>query len=229
MEKQEINRALQEARKNSKKRKFTQSIDLIINLKNLNIKKEEERVLTFLTLPFQKGKPVKVTALVGKELNTKAKGVCNQTIFIDDFKKLDKKAIKKLAQETDFFVAQATIVPQVASTFGKILGPKGKMPNPKAGGIVPPTLPDFKPLMDKFQKTVKLETKGELTIKTSVGLESMKDEELIANYLAIYNHILSVLPQEKNNVKSAMIKVTMGKAVAVSEKKVESPKVEVKQ
>lgn len=226
MEKQDILVALQEARKNAPQRKFTQTVDFILNLKNVNVKKEEERINTFLNLPHPKGKKVFVTALVGKELVTKAKESCDRTVVVDEFAKLDKKALKTIAQETDFFIAQASVVPQVASTFGKILGPRGKMPNPKAGGIVPPTIPSLKPVVEKLQKTVKLETKNEPTVKTSVGVESMKDEEIAENYLTVYQHVLSLLPQEKHNVKSVLVKLTMGKPVLVTEQKAREKKQE---
>ena len=60
-----------------------------------------------------------------------------ETHDFDQFKDNASK-IKKLAGEYDFFVAQANIMPQVATVFGKVLGPRGKMPNPKAGCVVPP-------------------------------------------------------------------------------------------
>ena len=60
MEKKEILQALAEVRAASKKRNFTESFDLIINLKGLNIKKEDEKINTFLTLPHQRGKKTKI-------------------------------------------------------------------------------------------------------------------------------------------------------------------------
>ena len=210
MDNKDILQSIQEARKNSKKRNFAQTFDLIINLKNLDIKKETDRINTYAVLPHERGKKIKVTALVGQELSVKAKASCDNIILNENFKTTDKKVIKKMASESDFFIAQSNIMPQVAAAFGKILGPKGLMPNPKAGCVIAPTA-DIKPAIEKLKKTVHLQTKNEPVVRIPLGIESMKDEELVENAMAVYNAILSLLPQEKNNLKSMMIKLTMGK------------------
>ncbi len=212
MDKNKLLESIKEAR-NSKK-KFTQSFDLVINLKNINIKKEDQKILTFTTLPFFPGKPRRITALVGKELVTKARSSLKNVIHLDDFKNLDKKAIKKIASETDFFIAQANVMPQIAATFGKILGPRGLMPNPKADCILQPT-EEISQTVKRLEKTVRLETKNEPTIKAPIGSENMKDEEIAENALAVYNSLLPLLPEEKNNIKSIIVKLTMGKPAYV--------------
>ena len=211
MEKEKLLQALKEAR-SSKKRKFKQTVDLIINLKGIDIKKESGKISTFFALPNGRGKNINVTALVGKELSTKAKDACHKTILLEDFKGIAKKEIKALVDESDYFIAQANIMPQVAATFGRVLGPRGLMPNPKAGCILAPT-EEVKPEVERLQSTVKIETKNEPTIKVPIGTEDMKDEEIAENAMAVYNNVLQLLPQEKANIKSILIKLTMGKPV----------------
>ena len=225
MERQEILQAIKTVKSNSTKRKFTESVDFIINLKGLNIKKEEEKVSAFIPIPHFRGKKVTTTALVDQALSTKAKASCDHVILLDDFKKQDKKSIRKLAVKTDYFIAQANIMPKVAATFGRALGPKGKMPNPKAGCVVQPTA-ELQPLVERLQKLIRLETKNEPTIKTSIGMASMTDEHLADNAMAIYNYIVSHVPQEKNNIKSIMLKLTMGTPIKLGENavKVEASK-----
>lgn len=227
MDKKHFAQAVQVVKQNSEKKNFLQSIDLIINLKNIDLKKEDQKINTFLTLPFSLGKQIKTTALVGNELSTKAKAVCNTVILLDQFKTLDKHKIKKVAETTDYFIAQSTIMPQIAATFGKILGPRGLMPNPKAGCVLPPTA-EIKPVVDRLQKTVKLETKNEPTIKAAIGTEQSKEEEVVENAFLIFNTVLHSLPQEKNNIKSVLMKLTMGKPVIITEEgahvKVHEPK-----
>ncbi|MBT3261926.1 hypothetical protein HN992_00385 [Candidatus Woesearchaeota archaeon] len=217
MDRKEAIQALKTVRENSKKRNFTESIDIIINLKGLNLKKEDEKINIYIPLPHFRGKKAKVTALVGHALSTKAKEACDNFIMEEDFKSQKKPEIKRLAENTDFFIAQADIMPKVAAAFGRVLGPRGMMPNPKAGCVVPSTA-DLKALVERLQKLVKLETKGEQTIKARVGLASMKDEELIANIMEIYNYVLHYVPQELNNFKSIIIKSSMGEPVRVGEK-----------
>jgi len=216
MNKESFAKALKEAKSNSKERKFKQSIDLIVNLKGLNPKKTEEQVDFFATIPLDLGKKQSICALVGPELFEEAKKVCDEVIVQDDFIKFakDKKATKILARKHDFFIAQANIMPQIASAFGRALGPKGKMPNPKAGCIVPPKS-NLKPLCDKLQKTLRISSKLQPIIQTSVGNEKMDEGEVIENAFSLYDQIIHHLPEEENNVKSVLIKLTMGKPAKV--------------
>ena len=216
MNKETVVKTLKELKEKSKKRNFSQSIDLIINLKNLNLKNPEEQVDFFTPLHYSKGKKVKVCALVGPELHPEAEKVCDMVIDQKDFDKYaaDKKLTKKLAKEYDFFIAQANIMAKVATTFGRVFGPKKKMPNPKAGCVVPPKAA-LKPLYDKLQKTVRVYAKERPIIQIAVGNESMKDEEIIDNIMTIYDQIIHHLPGEENNIKSTFIKFTMGAPVKV--------------
>lgn len=215
MNKEDILQALKKLKSSSKKRKFDQSIDVIINLQNINLKNPEENVNTFVVLSKGRGKTSRVAALVGKEIGEKAK-VCDEVVYFEDFKKYqDKKLSKKLAKNIDFFVAQANLMPQIAMNFGKVLGPMGKMPNPKAGCIVPPGIPDLKPIVEKLKKTVKLQNKNELIVKAGVGKENMSEDDLVINILDVYNAVLNALPQNKDNIRNVMLKLTMSKPVLV--------------
>ncbi len=214
MEKAQIKKALEELRKNAVKRKFKQSVDFALSLKDIDLKKTDGHIDIFVTLPHQTGKQVKVCGLTGGELTPQAKKECNFTISNEEFKNYagNKKAIKKLADQYDYFVAQANIMPEVAKTFGSILGPKKKMPNPKAGCVVPPNA-NLKLLVEKLQKTVRLTMKTELAIKAKAGNEELSDDDLTDNILFLYNSAVQNLPSERNNVKKATIKFTMGKPV----------------
>jgi len=105
MNKQEVLKALQELREQPK-RKFSQSVELIINLKNINIKSNP--LDFFITLPSPRGKGIKIAAFAGAELEKQAKENCDLVIMQTDFANYDKKQIKKLAQEYDYFVASNT-------------------------------------------------------------------------------------------------------------------------
>ena len=207
--------AVKKLREGSKKRKFKQSFDLIINLKELNLKKPDENVNQFIVLKHNKGRKAKVCGFIDKELFAQ-KGALDKAVARDDFSKLSKSDIKKVVNDYDFFIAQATLMTYVAKFFGKYLGPRGKMPNPKAGCIVTPNS-DIKALHDQLQLTVKLETKNELIVKCSVGSEDMSDNDVAENVLAVYDRLLHMLPQEKVNIKNAMLKLTMSKPVLIGE------------
>lgn len=218
MDKKLIAITLKELKENSPKRNFKQSIDLILNLKGLDLKKAEHQINMFATLHYDTGRKISVCALIGPELESKAKEACDEVILLDQFAKFkDKKEIKKLAGKHDFFIAQANIMPKIATVFGRFLGPKGKMPNPKIGCILPPNA-NVKPLIDKLTKTVSLATKNEPTVKCRVGEEEMNDDDVVDNILTVYNTVLHKLPNEKQNVKSVMLKLTMGPAFFIGKK-----------
>ncbi len=214
MDKKTALKALQAAKNASKKRNFTQSVDLIINLKALDLKKSDNQLDFYVTLHYSHGKKVKVCALVGPELAEEAKKVCDNTIMASDFKSLTPKEVKHLAREYDYFIAQANIMPQVATVFGRVLGPRGKMPNPKAGCVVPPKT-NLKPLYDRLQNTVRVQAKKDPVLHLKVGIEDQAEEEVADNIAYLYDQVIHHLPLEINNIKSSLLKLTMGKPVVL--------------
>lgn len=218
MEREQVLTAITKAKDISEKRNFTQSYDLIINLKGLDLKKQEHQVDAFVALPHLRGKKSKVCALIGPELEGQAKQACDSVITADNFESYkDKREIKRIANNFDFFIAQANIMPKIATVFGKILGPRGKMPNPKAGCVVAPNA-NLKQLCEKLQKTVRASAKTAPLVQCAIGTEDMDVNEIADNGLTIYNSLLHLLPNERHNIKDVYIKLTMGKPVKVGEK-----------
>lgn len=216
MDNNSVKEAIKKLKETSKKRNFKQTFDLIINLKGLDMKKADNHVEIFVPLHYPKGKPIRICAFVDTELKEEAEKVCDTTVFVDDFPdyQKDKKLLKKLAKDHDFFIAQATIMPKVAQVFGKVLGTRGKMPNPKAGCVVPPKAA-LKPLYDRLQKTAVVKAKQQPVIKAVVGFEDQDEDEIADNTLTIFNALIHKLPGEQNNIKSVLLKLTMSKPVKV--------------
>lgn len=214
MEQKQVLAALKKLKESSQKRNFKQGIDLIITFKDIDMKKTENQVAIYANLPHQ-AKNVRICALVGPEMREEAKAA-DKVIFLDEFEKYknDKKLAKKLGSEFDFFVAQGNLMAQVATAFGRVLGPKGKMPNPKAGCVVPPKT-NLKPIAEKLKHSIKLVSRETLMVQCSIGKEDMDENKLAENALAVYNQVLHSLPQEKNNIKNAMLKFTMSKPVKI--------------
>lgn len=212
MDKEQIQKALEELKKQPKK-KFIQSYDLVINLKNLVIK--QNPIDFFVTLPNPKGKLVKVAAFVDQQLGEQANKHCDIAIKDTEFSKYtDKKKLKKLAKEYDYFIAQATLMPKVASAFGKDLGVRGKMPNPKLGCVVPPNA-NLEPLVKKLRATVHLAAKKGMNLQCMVGKEDQPDTEIVNNIAAVYNAVIKSVPNETQNIKNVNLKLTMSKPVRI--------------
>ncbi len=200
-----IKEALDELRKN-KKRKFSQSVDLIMNLQDFDIKKQS--VNLFVTMP-NKIKEAKIGAFLEKKSN-----------FVDaitnaEFGRYkDKKEIKKLLKKYDFFIANAKLMPAVATSFGRVLGPAGKMPSPQLGIVPDESEASIKSVLSKLDKVVRIKSK-EPSLKICIGKENMKDEEIEENIKAVYNSILNALPKKKENIRNIMIKLTMSKPLKI--------------
>lgn len=210
MDKQDVQKALEELKKQPK-RKFTQTYDLVFNLRNILV--AQNPIDFFVTLPQNRGKTIKVAAFVDQQLTEQAQQHCDIIIKESEFSKYaDKKKQKQLAETYDFFLAQSTLMPKVAAHFGKVLGIKGKMPNPKLGGVVPPTA-NLAPLRERLSKTVRLSTKKAMNMQCSVGKESQTDEEIVENVLAVYHAVVRQLPNESQNIKNVALKLTMSKPV----------------
>ncbi len=215
MEKELIISTLRKLKENSPKRNFKQSIDLIINLKGLDLKKADHQVNMFVALPHGTGKKVSVCALVDADMEGKAKGICDEVVALSQFERYKNKAeVKRLATRHDFFIAQASIMPKVAAAFGRFFGPRGKMPNPKLGSVLAPNT-NISQLCDRLRNTAALVTKNEPTIKCKIGGEDTNEEHIIDNVMAVYNNVVHKLPNDQQNVKSVMLKLTMGPAFII--------------
>ncbi|MDA1197189.1 MAG: hypothetical protein O2779_04465 [Nanoarchaeota archaeon] len=228
MNKKIIQETLAQVKKESSKRKFSQTVELVVNLKGLDLKKPDHQVHAYVQLPHSRGKPVKVCAFVGPVLLEQAKTDCDGFVGLDDFSKhKDKMLAKKLANSYDYFVAEATIMPQLATVFGRVFGPKGKMPNPKAGCVVPSNA-NLKQLHQRLQKTVKLLAITDPIVHVAVGTEEMDEDAVVDNIQVIYDWLLHHLPQGKDNIRNAFIKMSMTKAYVLGANADESSKKEGK-
>ncbi len=199
--KEQLKKALSELRK-GKERKFDQTADLIINLQKFDPKRSQTNL--FISVP-HKIKDKKICAF----LESENKDI--ETIRPEQFKKYsDKKELKKLVKNFDFFIAEADLMPRIATTFGRALGPAGKMPSPQLGILTDTSEKAINELKEKINNSLRIRTK-EPSIKVAAGKQSMKDEEIIENIMTIYNSVLKALPKEKDNIKNLEIKFTMTK------------------
>ena len=132
-----------------------------------------------------------------------------------EFSRLDKKQIKNLEKDYSYFVGSAKLMPKIATQFGKILGPKGKMPNPSIGTVVmDEDDKNLEEIAKKLKRIVVIKLK-EKSFKTSIGTEDSKPEEIADTFELVYHALLNVLPKKKENIKSVLLKYTMSKPVKV--------------
>jgi large subunit ribosomal protein L1 len=194
-------------------RKFLQAIDLSIGLKGIDLKNQANAISEFIILPFTNGSDFKICGLVDKELQTEAKNNFEKVIMKDNFDKYTKKKeIKKLAAEYDYFVAQASIMTLVAKTFGRVFGPRGRMPSPKASCVVPAGA-KLGALKNRLKRTVLISAKKSPVFNVKVGNEKQKMEEIVENINTVLEFVIKRLPIGEQNIKHVYLKTSMGKSV----------------
>ena len=199
--KTDLKKTLEELRK-GEERKFDQTVDLIVNLQKFDAKKNQANL--FVQVPFRV-KDKKICAF----LETQNKNV--ETITPEQFKKYsEKKDLRKLVKHYDFFIAQGSVMPKVATTFGRVLGPAGKMPSPQLGIMMNVNDKELEEIKKKINNNVKIKIK-EASVKLAIGKQSMKDEEIVENVLTVYAALVKALPKEADNIKNIELKFTMTK------------------
>ena len=211
--KDDISRALGELRKGITKKKFTQSIDLVVRLREVDLKKPENRINEAIALPNPPEKALKVCVIASGDLGTRAKAAGADMVVgrqeIDNLAK-DKKGARKLAQEYDFFIAEAPLMPLVGRALGSFLGPRGKMPTP-----VPPNAAIDQTIAN-HRKMVRVRMREQPVLQCRVGTEAMPDEKLVENIQAVVSRIEQKLERGFKNIGEILVKGTMSKPVKIS-------------
>jgi large subunit ribosomal protein L1 len=203
-------KAVNDAIESAPKRKFTESVDLVINLKNIDLGQPKNRITESIVLPKGRGKATKIGVFAKGDLAIKSQsGGADTVISPEDIDKMsgDRKLIRSTTRDIDFFIAEAPLMPSIGKSFGPILGPKGKMPDPI------PSSADPTPIINRLKRTVKVRTKDKTTFHALVGNLSMSVEDIAANIEALLSTVESKLQNGAQNIASVYVKTTMGPAV----------------
>lgn len=201
--------AIEKALKEAKPRNFKESVEISINLKDVDLTLPRNRIEGEVVLPKGRGKEVKVALFASGEMAVKARGVADLIVPPEEIEGLaeEKAKAKRLAREYDFFVAEAPLMPAVGRRLGTVLGPRGKMPRP-----IPPGT-DPVPTIKSLKNAVKLRSKDKPTFHAPVGTRDMKPGDLAENVETILKRVEAKLPRGRFNIGSVYVKTTMGPAV----------------
>jgi len=209
LQRNQIIQAIIKARESSKKRKFEQTFEISINLRELDMKRPENRVNLRVQLP-NGISGQKVLVFAGGDLAVRARRSGADMIVepaeLSDLAK-DKKMAKKKLKEYDIFISETTLMAQVGRVAGPILGPLGKMPTP-----VPSQAP-VDAVIERERRAVVLRTRDKMFCHCMVGKEGMTDEQVAQNIEAILQNFVGATKRGYGNIKSIYLKTTMGEAV----------------
>lgn len=207
----ELVEKIKEAIDSAKERKFLESVEAAINLKDVDLSNPKNRINEEVILPHGRGKKIKIAVFGSGELAVKARKAADLVIVSEELDTLvdDKKKAKQMVIDHDFFVAEAPLMPIIGKRLGVFLGTRGKMPKP-----IPPQA-DPAPIVKNLRNTVRLRSKERKTFHVSIGTRTMKVEDIADNLEVVLKRLESKLERGKLNIHSIYVKTTMGPAVRI--------------
>ena len=199
-----VGKILEESKKLD--RKFKQNIDVVINLKNIDLNIPKNRIDEEILLPHGRGNEIKIALFASGELAVKSKKHVDLLIKPEEIEDLsnDKKKFKRIADEYEFFIAEAPLMPTIGKTLGTVLGPRGKMPKP-----VPPHA-DLSGVIKNLRNSIKVRSKSSKTFHTVAGCADMSKDQIADNIDTIIKRVEAALEKGRINIGSIYIKTTMG-------------------
>jgi large subunit ribosomal protein L1 len=204
--------AVKKAKAESKKRKFTQSIDLAISLRDVNLKDPSKRFKAEVLLPHNAGKDIQICVIGDATIISQAEEAgITHTMNQGDVENLasDPKEAKSFISQIDYFLAIPQMMANVGKNLGRFLGPAGKMP-----AVLPPNT-DLQSFITRYSRTCTVRLRQNPVIHCRIGTESMNDQELAANIRTVLNEIEHRMEQGVSNIHRTYVKTTMGPAVEI--------------
>ncbi|SDK25748.1 50S ribosomal protein L1 [Natronorubrum texcoconense] len=195
-----VARALDEA----PDRNFTETVDLAINLRDLDLNEPSNRVDESIVLPSGTGQETRIVVIAEGETAVRAEEAADEVLSEDDVADLDDDEAKDMADETDFFIAEEAMMQDIARHLGTILGPRGKMPDPLGPDD------DVVETVNRLKNTVQLRSRDRRTFHTLVGSEEMDAEDVAANIDVILRRLHADLEKGPQNIDGVYVKTTMG-------------------
>ncbi len=209
VDKTNIQQAVTTALSKAPERKFKESVDITVNLRNIDMSQPRNRIDETIHLP--NGLDNVRIAVLGKgEITTQAKEVgVDYIIGPEEIERLggEPREARTVAGAYQFFLAETAMMPLVGRYLGVRLGPRGRMPMP----ITPGT--DIRPIVQRLRSSVKVRTKDKKVFHAKVGSATMEPEAIAENIDAVLRRIESVLESGALNIHSVYVKTTMGPAV----------------
>jgi len=209
---QDIEQAVARALDEAPPRNFRETVDLAINLRDIDLNEPSNRVDTGVVLPEGTGQETSIVVFAEGETALRAEDAAEDVLDGDDLEELggDDDAAKDLADETDFFIAEQSLMQDIGRYLGTILGPRGKMPTP----LDPDD--DVVEVVNRMKNTVQIRSKERRTFHTRVGAEDMDAENIASNIDVILRRLHAELEKGPLNIDSVYVKTTMGPAVEVA-------------
>ncbi|PSQ31742.1 50S ribosomal protein L1 [Halobacteriales archaeon SW_6_65_46] len=197
-----VSRAIDEA----PERNFRETVDLAVNLRDLDLDDPNNRVDESIVLPRGTGQETRIVVFAEGETALRAEDVADDVLDGERLEELggDDDDAKDLADETDFFIAEANMMQDIGRYLGTVLGPRGKMPTP----LQPDD--DVVETIDRMKNTVQVRSGDRRTFHTRVGAEDMEIDDIADNIDVIVRRLEADLEKGPQNIDGIYVKTTMG-------------------
>ena len=204
-----VNQVIEDALKSDKERKFVETVEVAINLRDVDLQNPQKRINAEVALPHGRGRPARVAVFAQGEMAVISKKIVDTVLGPEQIDELseNKREARKLADRFDFFVAETGLMATIGKSLGVVLGPRGKMPRP-----IPPQA-DIERIINSLTNLVPVRSKDRPTFHVPFGNISMSQDQLAENLETILKRVESNLDRGSDNIASIWVKTTMGKAV----------------
>ena len=209
-----VNQVIEDALKSDKERKFVETVEVAINLRDVDLQNPQKRINAEVALPHGRGRPARVAVFAQGEMAVISKKIVDTVLGPEQIDELseNKREARKLADKFDFFIAETGLMATIGKSLGVVLGPRGKMPRP-----IPPQA-DIERIIKSLTNLVPVRSKDRPTFHVPFGNVSMSKEQLAENLETILKRVESNLDRGTDNIASIWVKTTMGKAIKLEQK-----------
>ena len=204
-----VNQVIADVIDSKKERKFVETVEVSINLRDVDLQNPQKRISAEVALPHGRAKPARVAVFAQGETAVISKKIVDTVISPEQIDELaeDKREARKLANRFDFFIAETGLMSSIGKSLGVVLGPRGKMPRP-----IPPQA-DVARIINSLTNLVPVRSRDRPTFHVPFGNVSMSKEQLADNLETILKRVESNLDRGTDNIASIWVKTSMGKAV----------------
>ena len=196
--------------KESKERKFPESVEAIVTFRDVDPKKNDLNINETVYLPHPGSHKATICYVGSGDLLLRAKNAGVDGVLepsqLENYAG-NKHDARKLAQQYDFFLADTALMPRIGKILGQFLGPRGKIPTP-----VPPNAP-IEAMINRTRTAVRVRSRASLGVGAKVGDRKLSDNDIADNVQAVVQAVERKLPNGEQNVRSIIIKTSMGKPV----------------
>lgn len=195
--------------------KFDASIDVDIRL-GVDPRKANQMVRGVVSLPHGTGKQIRVLCLCTPDKEADAKAAGADYVGLDDY--IDK--IKSGWTDIDVVITMPSVMGKIGP-LGRVLGPRGLMPNPKSGTV---TMDVAKAVQEVKQGKIDFKVDKNGIVHTSIGKVSFDAEQIVDNARAFISTIIKLKPASAKGtyMKSVFISSTMSKGIKIDPKSIDS-------